>query len=118
MEAHSPHDGHEHHVTSLQTYLLVFAALAVLVVLTVGAAFLPVGHTLSALLAFVIASTKAFLVIAFFMHAKESGKLVWAFAASGFFSLFILLLIMMGDYWAGNTVRFLDGSASLWLNFI
>ena len=40
----------------------------------------------------------------FFMHLRHSSKLVWVFAALGFFGLLIMITIAMGDYVARGGV--------------
>jgi len=80
--------GHSSSVVSV--YLRVWAALLVLLAATVGAAFLNMGP-FNAVVALMIAVTKAVLVILFFMHAKDSDRLIWVYAAAGV--LWLLFLI-------------------------
>ncbi len=92
-----------HHVMPVRTYLMVFAALMVLLVITVGVAFFNFGF-LNVFIALAIATTKAGLIMAYFMHLRYSSKLVWVFAGLGFFGLLIMILIAMGDYVARGGV--------------
>ncbi len=92
------HEEHEHHIVPLFVYFVIFGALMVLLVATVGASFMALSPELSAIIALAIATTKAVLIILYFMHVKYSSKLVWAYAAAGFFGLLILLVILMADY--------------------
>jgi cytochrome c oxidase subunit 4 len=87
----------EHHIIAPRTYYLVFAALIVLTGLTVGVSFLELGawHTTVGLL---IASTKALLVILFFMHVLYSTRLTWVVALSGLVWLAILIGLTLNDY--------------------
>jgi len=65
---HEP-TGHEgHHVTPMRTLVVVLIALMILTGLTVGASRIDLGETINLLLALLIASVKAALVIAVFMH--------------------------------------------------
>ena len=101
-----PHAKH----TSTGTYLLIWAALIVLTLSTVGAAALPLKewgleawHTPIGL---VIAVTKAVLIVLFFMHALESGRLVWMVIAVSILFLVILWAFTFSDY---TTRRMDDG---------
>jgi cytochrome c oxidase subunit IV len=82
---------------SRAVYLKTFAALMVLLVLTIVAAYLPLGP-LSLLTALTIAVVKALLIVLFFMHARYSHRLVWLAACAGFFWLFIMLALTLSDY--------------------
>ena len=83
---------------SLGLYFTVFVGLLGLTALTVWSAFQPLGplHTPVAL---AIASTKALLVILYFMHVRWSSRLTWVFAGSGFLFLLILLVFTLSDFW-------------------
>ena len=86
-----------HHVVSLRTYLLVFGGLLALTATTVGVSFVELGpwHVLVALL---IATAKATLVVLFFMHALHSSRLVWMVIVSAVLFLGILLSQTFADY--------------------
>jgi len=69
------HDGHEHHVSSMFVLLGVFVVLLIMTVLTVYTAkFVDLGETGNFILAMAIASFKASLVCAFFMHLLHDSK--------------------------------------------
>jgi cytochrome c oxidase subunit IV len=85
------------HVT-LFTYVIVFLALMVLLVLTVGASFwINLGHY-NILVALTIAIVKALLVVLFFMHVKYASRLTKIFVAAAFLWLVILFALTFGDY--------------------
>jgi cytochrome c oxidase subunit 4 len=86
------------HVVAPRTYYLVFAALLVLTLLTVGASYLELGplHTVVALL---IAASKALLVVLFFMHVLYSPRLIWVVIGGSLFWLAIMLALTLSDYW-------------------
>jgi cytochrome c oxidase subunit 4 len=88
-----------------RVYYTVYAALLVLLLLTVVAARLEAGAW-SLLIAMLIATIKAGLVLLYFMHLRYSSRLVWVFAAAGFVWLFILFLYTISDYlsrgWVGS----------------
>lgn len=87
------------HIVPIRVYLLVYAALLVLLVLTVGAAYLPGQHTLlNNIIALTIAIVKAVLVVLYFMHVRYGTRLTWVWAAAGFFWLLILFILTLGDY--------------------
>jgi cytochrome c oxidase subunit 4 len=85
------------HVVPLRVYFFVFIALMVLLLLTIGAALLDLG-TLSVLITLIIASTKALLILLYFMHIRYSDKIAWIYAGAGFFWLLILLVFTLSDY--------------------
>ena len=85
------------HVVPVRVYLLVFAALVIFTGITVEAARHDFG-ALNTPVALGIATTKALLVILFFMHVKYADKLTWVVVASGFVMLGFLLLITLADY--------------------
>jgi cytochrome c oxidase subunit 4 len=76
---------------------MVLAALMVLLVATVGGAYLPLGHFHLAV-AMTIAFVKALLVVLFFMHVLHSNRLTWVFAGAAFVWLGILLALTFNDY--------------------
>ncbi|QDU98101.1 cytochrome C oxidase subunit IV family protein [Lignipirellula cremea] len=86
-----------HHVVSVKTYLIVFAVLLVLLVLTVAAAQIEHG-VLNLTVAISIAVVKATLIALFFMHLRYNSAVIRLAAAAGFFWLAILLVITMSDY--------------------
>jgi cytochrome c oxidase subunit IV len=90
---------HEEQTTHSQAfYLLIGIALLVLTATTVGAAFINLG-AFNPVVALLIATIKATLVVLFFMHVKgASEKLTGAVVVSGFFFLAILLSLSLADY--------------------
>ncbi len=87
-------DDHHH---SLKPYALVLGALLVLTWATYGAALIHMGHPWSDIVAFVIAVTKACLVVTFFMHLKGSTSMIKLAAAGGFFWLLIFGAFVLAD---------------------
>ena len=88
---------HQAHYLPIRTYLIVFAALMLLLLLTIGVAFINLGP-LSLIIALVIAAAKAILIMLYFMHVKYSNKLVWLFSGAGFLWLAILIGLTASDY--------------------
>jgi cytochrome c oxidase subunit 4 len=88
-----------HHAAGPRTYFLVFATLLVLTASTVLVASVPLGpfHTLVAVL---IAFAKATLIVLFFMHGLESGRLVQLVLLGALLWLGILFAFTLADYWS------------------
>jgi cytochrome c oxidase subunit IV len=87
--------GHEHSIP-LKTYYNILYALLFLTVITVGAAQIDFGP-LNTIIALAIASLKAFLVLAYFMHLKYDDKIYRAAFGSAIFFLVILYLFSVLD---------------------
>jgi cytochrome c oxidase subunit 4 len=86
------------HQTSRVFSVLLGLGLIVLTGVTVGAAFINLGP-FNPVIALLIATIKATLVILFFMHVKgASEKLTGVVVVSGFFFLAILLSLSLADY--------------------
>jgi cytochrome c oxidase subunit IV len=94
-DPHGAHGGH--HILPLGVYWAVFFALVVGTIVTVWSATIDLGP-LNVVVALLIASVKAALVILYFMHVKYSSKMVWLFAASGFFWVAMMILFTMADF--------------------
>lgn len=77
--------------------LLVFAALMVLLGLTVGISYLDLG-AIGLAIALVIAGVKAALIILYFMHVRHGSRLQALFAFSAFLWLALLIVITLSDY--------------------
>ena len=90
---------HEEHTTHSQGfYLAIGIVLLILTATTVGAAFVNLGP-FNPVIALLIATIKATLVVLFFMHVKgASEKLTGAVVVSGFFFLAILVSLSLADY--------------------
>jgi cytochrome c oxidase subunit 4 len=91
------HDPMVHHIIPIRTYLLIFAVLVVLFILTVAVAFVDLGP-LNFVVAITIAITKAVLIILYFMHVRYSSRMTWVFAGAAFIWLALLLSMTMADY--------------------
>ncbi|PYX29532.1 MAG: oxidase [Acidobacteria bacterium] len=88
---------HEH-VTSRAFSIALGIGLLVLTAITVKAAFINLG-AFNPVVALLIATVKATLVVLFFMHVKgASEKLTSVVVISGFFFLAILLSLSLADY--------------------
>jgi len=86
------------HVLSTKLYYGIWIALMVLTVVTARIAFIDLGP-FNTVVALVIATCKALLVVLFFMHVKyASEKLVKMVIVASIFWLLLLLLLSLADY--------------------
>jgi len=86
------------HVTSRAFSVALGIGLLVFTAITVKAAFINLG-AFNPVVALLIATIKATLVVLFFMHVKgASEKLTAVVVISGFFFLAILLSLSLADY--------------------
>ena len=92
-------DIHEapHDVTALRTYIFVFVALAAGTLLTWYASSINLAWA-NTPIALVIATTKAVLVILFFMHVIHSTRLTWVVIIASFVWLGVLFVLTFSDY--------------------
>jgi cytochrome c oxidase subunit 4 len=84
---------------SILEYLIVYVALMVLLILTLGSALLNLGP-FNPIISISIACTKALLVGLFFMHLKGSKSLTQVFAMAGIFWLGVLFTLALTDYFS------------------
>jgi len=88
----------QHATSSRRFYVAIGATLITLTFITMFAALVNLGP-FNPVVALLIATIKATLVILFFMHVKgASEKLTAAVVVSAFFFLAILLSLAMADY--------------------
>lgn len=94
------------HITSETTYYLIFAGLIGLTLLTVGLSFVDLGASWHLIVGLLIATTKATLVVLFFMHLLYSSRLNWTMFLSGIFWLGILIVLTLADYLSRNVMDY------------
>ena len=85
------------HIVPLKTNIAVWLTLMVLTGVTAGVAFIDLGP-FNTVVALVIATCKATLVVLFFMHAYYSTKRTQLIIIAGVFWLAIMLFMTLGDY--------------------
>jgi cytochrome c oxidase subunit 4 len=101
------------HILPIRTYVSVFVALLVLLVLTVAASRMEQGP-LNLIVGLSIAVAKAALIVLFFMHVRYNTAVIRLAAITGFVWLAILLVLTMSDFisrdWplTGTTDRSID----------
>lgn len=93
--AHANHDS-EHHIIPLQVYLKIFATLIFLTIITVWVTRFDFG-AFNAVVAFLIASVKASLVLGYFMHLKYDNMMNRVIFISGVFFLIVLYFFCFVD---------------------
>ncbi|MEX1098229.1 MAG: cytochrome C oxidase subunit IV family protein [Planctomycetales bacterium] len=82
---------------SRTTYFTVFAALLVLLAVTVGVAELDLGPW-NVVAALAVAAAKAVLIVLYFMHVRHANFLTRMAAVSGFLWLALLLGLTYSDF--------------------
>jgi cytochrome c oxidase subunit 4 len=87
-----------HKVTSIATYTMVLAALLGCTAITVLMAFVQMPHEYHIIVGLMIATVKATLVIAIFMHLAGVERINALVAAGGLFWLAMLLAFTLMDY--------------------
>lgn len=98
--AHHGSGSHDLHIVPPSVFVKVLITLLVLTAVTVGVALIDFG-TGNIVVAMIVASIKAFLVIYFFMHGAYENKIV-----VGYIILpFVLLIIMIGGTLMDDTTR-------------
>ena len=89
MDAHASDDISKH----VKTYFMVFGALMVLTIVTVGVSYLHLPVHQAILVALFIATIKGSLVALFFMHLNHERKLIyWVLMLTVVF-FFVLMLV-------------------------
>lgn len=86
-----------HHGPSLKIFFAIWIGLLILTAVTVGVSYLELGP-FNPVVALVIATCKALMVILFFMEVRYSSKITWVVVVSGAFWLAILLALSLSDY--------------------
>lgn len=90
---HIPNQESRGHISPTRTYVYVGVTLLILTVITVLASYVNFGSlVINIIIALVIATIKASLVLLYFMHLKYENILIWSFGVFYPIILFILLL--------------------------
>ena len=89
---------------SVATIWRCWLALMLLLALTTGLAFAPLGSA-TLFVSLTVAAAKALLVLLLFMELKAGNALIRAFAAAGFFWLMIMIALTAADYTHRTDVR-------------
>jgi cytochrome c oxidase subunit IV len=93
MDAHAAHDDIQSHV---KTYYMIFGALMVLTLVTVGVSYLHLSIPLAITVALIVAIVKGSLVALFFMHLSNERKLIyWALTLTVIFFIFLMFVPLL-----------------------
>jgi len=93
----SGHNEQARHIVSPGVYLVILFALLVGTALTVWASYVDLGLW-NPVIALAIATTKAVLVVLYFMHVKYSTKLTKLTIIAGIFMFLTLITMTLADY--------------------
>ncbi|HEY5311655.1 MAG TPA: cytochrome C oxidase subunit IV family protein [Pirellulales bacterium] len=96
-------------VTSVAVYVVVFAALVALTILTVGVSFISLGGVWHVVVGMGIALIKGSLVVLFFMHAVHSPRITWLVIGAAIIWLGILVVLTLSDYMTRGLIPHLPG---------
>jgi cytochrome c oxidase subunit 4 len=88
---------HAHHIVGPGVYVVILFALLVGTGLTVWASFIDLG-VWNPVIALAIATTKATLVVLYFMHVRYSSKLTMLTVGAGIFMFLTLISLTLADY--------------------
>lgn len=90
---------HAHHIVGPKVYVAILFALLISTALTVWASFVDMGFW-NPIIALAIATSKATLVVLFFMGVKYSSKLTKLTVFAGIFTFLILVSMTLADYFS------------------
>jgi cytochrome c oxidase subunit 4 len=93
----SGHNEDTRHIVGPGVYLVILFALLLGTALTVWASYIDLGLW-NPVIALAIATTKAVLVVLFFMHVWYSSKLTKLTIISGIFMFLVLISMTLADY--------------------
>jgi cytochrome c oxidase subunit 4 len=104
MDAHAHADAHDHDSPEAirrqaKLYILIFAALMVLTVVTVAVSYLHLPPHLAILVALMIAAIKGSMVAAYFMHLISEKKAIYAILTLTVAFFVVLMLIPSLSHW-------------------
>jgi len=95
MAAHTAEEMQKH----VRIYLVVFATLAGLTLITVAISYLDLTMTLAVIIAIFVATVKASLVATYFMHLiSERGLIFWILGFTILFFAVCLMIPALSDY--------------------
>jgi|ERR1019366_4672921 cytochrome c oxidase subunit 4 len=97
MSEQTKHAEHAHYIVGPMVYVIILFALLIGTALTVWASFIDMGPW-NPVIAMAIATTKASLVVLFFMGVKYSTKLTKLTVFAGIFTFLVLISMTLADY--------------------
>jgi cytochrome c oxidase subunit IV len=103
--AHDDHDSPEAIRRQTKLYVMVFAALMVLTVVTVAVSYLHLPVHLAILVALVIAGIKGSMVAAYFMHLISEKKAIYAILILTVAFFIVLMAMPSLSHWDQRMLR-------------
>ena len=94
----SAHDSPEAIQAETRKYMMVFASLAVLTIVTVAVSYLDLSIGMAVTLAMIVASVKGTLVAAYFMHLLDERKTIYAILVLTMVFLVVLMVVPAGAF--------------------
>jgi cytochrome c oxidase subunit IV len=94
------------HIAEKKMYFIIWGALMLGTALTAGLSFVDIPPPYGALVALLIAGTKATLVVLFFMHMKWSDGPTRMAAVAGLFWLVIMFMLTVSDFWTRHWMTY------------
>jgi cytochrome c oxidase subunit 4 len=94
----STHDSPEAIQAETRRYLMVFAALATLTIVTVGVSYIDLNIGLTVTLAMIVATVKGTLVAAYFMHLLDERKMIYAILGLTMIFFVFLMTVPAGTF--------------------
>ena len=92
MDAHSADDVKK----SVKTYFMIFGALMVLTIITVGVSYVHLPIAMAVLVALVVATIKGSLVAMYFMHLLHERKVIyWVLILTVIFFVFLMFVPLL-----------------------
>ena len=92
MDAHSADDVKK----SVKTYFMIFGALMVLTIITVGVSYVHLPIALAVIVALVVATIKGSLVAMYFMHLLHERKVIyWVLMLTVIFFVFLMFVPLL-----------------------
>lgn len=100
---------HTHHIIEPIVYIKVFSILVVLFLATLGVALFDLSKHLNwgpanIVVAMVIATAKAGVIVLYFMHVKYSSRLTQVFAVSATLWLMLMFAFTFADYFTRSWI--------------
>ena len=92
MDAHSADDIKK----SVRTYFMIFGALMVLTIITVGVSYVHLPIAMAVLVALIVATIKGSLVAMYFMHLLHERKVIyWVLILTVVFFVFLMFVPLL-----------------------
>ena len=95
MDAHA-HDSVDDIKKSVRTYMMIFGALMVLTIITVGVSYIHLPVAAAVTVALIVATIKGSLVALYFMHLLHERKVIyWVLALTVIFFIFMMFVPLL-----------------------